>query len=67
MLSLQIELGEMQRVLASKERSVDSLRDTLAATKRSFEARLAQAEGTAALREAEVSSGACGGLGVVWS
>ncbi len=53
-LAVQMELAELQRLLQAKERSIDSLRDTLATTKRTFEARLAQAESSLSLKEAEV-------------
>ena len=50
----QVELSEAQRMLGAKERSIDSLRDTLATTKRTYESRLAQVEGQLSLKEAEV-------------
>jgi hypothetical protein len=50
----EVELGEMQRLLQAKEKAIESLRDTLATTKRTYESRLSQAEGDASLRDAEV-------------
>ena len=38
----------------AKERSIESLRDTLATTKRSYEGRIAQVEAALTLRSAEV-------------
>ena len=38
----------------AKERSIESLRDTLATTKRTYEGRLSQAEAALAVRDAEV-------------
>ena len=38
----------------AKERSIESLRDTLATTKRSYEGRIAQAESALTLQSAEV-------------
>ena len=40
--------------LQAKERSIESLRDTLATTKRTYEGRLSQAEAALAVRDAEV-------------
>lgn len=41
----------------AKERSIESLRDTLATTKRTYEGRLSQAEAALAVRDAEVGPG----------
>lgn len=49
-----VEMGELRRVIAAKEKSIDSLRETLAATKRTLEVRLQQAETTLSARDAEV-------------
>jgi hypothetical protein len=50
----ELEILELQRVIGAKERSVDSLRDTLATTKRTYESKLSQAESALALKDAEV-------------
>jgi hypothetical protein len=50
----ETELSEAQRLLAAKERSIDSLRDTLSTTKRALESRLSQAESALATAEAQV-------------
>ncbi|CAD7700220.1 unnamed protein product [Ostreobium quekettii] len=49
-----LEVQELRRVVSSKEKSIDGLRETLAATKRSLEARLLAMETTVAARDAEV-------------
>lgn len=51
----ELELSEMSRVVAAKERSIDSLRDTLSTTKRTYDSRLSQAESAIALKDVEVS------------
>lgn len=51
----ELEILELQRVIGAKERSVDSLRDTLATTKRTYESKLSQAESALGLKDAEVS------------
>jgi hypothetical protein len=51
----ELELSELQRVLQAKERSIDSLRDTLSTTKRTYETRLSQTESALSIREAEVN------------
>ena len=43
-------------MIAAKERSIESLRDTLATTKRTYESRVAQAESAAQLKDAEVGN-----------
>ena len=43
--------------MQAKERSIESLRDTLATTKRTYEGRLSQAEAALAVRDAEVGLG----------
>ena len=48
-------------MITAKERSIDSLRDTLATTKRTYDTRLAQAESALSLKEAEVGGGGGGG------
>jgi len=48
------EVLELRKVLAAKERSIDSLRETLSTTKRNLETRSIQAETTLAAREADV-------------
>ena len=50
----ELELSELQRVMQAKERSIDSLRDTLSTTKRTYETRLSQTESALSIREAEV-------------
>lgn len=50
-----LEVGELQRSLAAKEREADGLRGSLAAAKRSYEQRLQQLEGQLAARDAELS------------
>ncbi|GFH31082.1 uncharacterized protein HaLaN_30050 [Haematococcus lacustris] len=50
----ETELAETQRLLAAKETSVDSLRDTLATTKRSYEARLMQLESQLSMQESQI-------------
>lgn len=50
----ELENLELQRVIGAKERSIDSLRDTLATTKRTYESKLSQAESALALKDAEV-------------
>jgi hypothetical protein len=49
------ELLELRKMVAAKERSIDSLRDTLSSTKRSLEARAAAAEGALASREQDLA------------
>lgn len=51
-----IELQELRRVLNAKDKSIDSLRETLSAAKRTYEGRLGQAEATISQRELEISS-----------
>ena len=55
----ELEILELQRVIAAKERSIDSLRDTLATTKRTYESRLSQAESASALKDVEVRNLGC--------
>ncbi|PNH02863.1 hypothetical protein TSOC_011125 [Tetrabaena socialis] len=50
----ELETLELQRVIGAKERSIDSLRDTLATTKRTYESKLAQSESALALKDTEV-------------
>eukprot|EP00854_Cymbomonas_tetramitiformis_P016970 gene16970-20164_t len=50
----EIEVQELRKILAAKERSIDSLRETLTTTKRNLENRAMQAESTLATRETEV-------------
>ncbi|GIL68191.1 hypothetical protein Vafri_21466 [Volvox africanus] len=52
----ELEILELQRVIGAKERSVDSLRDTLATTKRTYESKLSQAESGLALKDAEIKA-----------
>ncbi|KAG2487772.1 hypothetical protein HYH03_013617 [Edaphochlamys debaryana] len=52
----ELELLELQRVISAKERSVDSLRDTLATTKRTYESKLSQAESALALKDTEIKA-----------
>ena len=52
----ELELSELQRVMQAKERSIDSLRDTLSTTKRTYETRLSQTESALSIREAEVGT-----------
>lgn len=54
-----LEVGELQRSLAAKEREADGLRGSLAAAKRSYEQRLQQLEGQLAARDAEVRGRGC--------
>lgn len=54
-----VELGELRRVIAAKEKSIDSLRETLTVTKRTLEARLQQTESTLSARDAEVGLVRC--------
>jgi predicted nucleic acid-binding Zn-ribbon protein len=51
--SKEIELQEQARLMNAKEKSIDSLRDTLATTKRTYESRLSNAESALSLKEAE--------------
>jgi hypothetical protein len=59
----QLEVGELQRSLAAKEREAGGLRGSLAAAKRSYEQRLEHMEGQLAARDAEVRrwEGGCSG------
>lgn len=50
----EAEVAELRRILAAKERAVDSLRETLASTRRALEARAGQAEAALAARDTEV-------------
>jgi maltodextrin utilization protein YvdJ len=50
----QLEVGELQRSLAAKEREADSLRGSLAAAKRGYEQRHEHMEAQLAARNAEV-------------
>eukprot|EP00198_Chlamydomonas_reinhardtii_P009078 XP_001698415.1 basal body protein [Chlamydomonas reinhardtii] len=52
----ELENLELQRVIGAKERSIDSLRDTLATTKRTYESKLSQAESALALKDAEIKA-----------
>ncbi|MEW5318205.1 MAG: hypothetical protein WDW38_009445 [Sanguina aurantia] len=52
----ELELSEMSRVVAAKERSIDSLRDTLSTTKRTYDSRLSQAGSAAALKDVEIKA-----------
>ncbi len=52
----ELELLELQRVIGAKDRSLDSLRDTLATTKRTYESKLAQSDSALALKDAEVGN-----------
>ncbi|GFR52623.1 hypothetical protein Agub_g15211 [Astrephomene gubernaculifera] len=52
----ELEILELQRVIGAKERSVDSLRDTLGTTKRTYESKLSQAESALALKDAEIKA-----------
>ena len=54
-LVLGQELLELRKMMAAKERSIDSLRDTLSSTKRSLEARATAAEGALASREQDLA------------
>lgn len=49
-----LELNELQRIIAAKERSLDSLRETIATTKRTYENKLSQVEAALAMRDGEV-------------
>lgn len=46
---------EAQRVIHAKEQSIDSMRDTLAATKRNYEAKISALEQALAARDAAVA------------
>jgi hypothetical protein len=48
------EIQELRRVIASKERGIDSLRETLSCTKRSLETRVRQLEDALRNREHQV-------------
>jgi hypothetical protein len=50
----QLEVGELQRSLAAREREADGLRGSLAAAKRGYEQRLEHMESQMAARDAEV-------------
>lgn len=50
----EIEVQELRKILAAKERSIDSLRETLTTTKRNLESRAMQAESTLVTRDSEV-------------
>ncbi|GLC36430.1 hypothetical protein PLESTB_000147100 [Pleodorina starrii] len=52
----ELEILELQRVIGAKERSVDSLRDTLATTKRTYESKLSQTESALTLKDAEIKA-----------
>uniref|UniRef100_A0A7R9YSB7 Uncharacterized protein n=1 Tax=Chlamydomonas euryale TaxID=1486919 RepID=A0A7R9YSB7_9CHLO len=54
--SKEAELREMQRLMQDKERAVSSLRDTLATTKRTYEGRVSQLEGSLAMKDADISA-----------
>jgi hypothetical protein len=56
----QLEVGELQRSLAAKEREADGLRGSLAAAKRGYEQRLEHMESQLAARDAEVRAHAQG-------
>ena len=48
------ELAELRKILESKERALDSLRETLSATRRTLEGRINQAEEALGTRDAEL-------------
>ena len=48
------ELGELRKILEAKERAIDSLRETLSATRRTLEGRIGQAEEALGVRDAEL-------------
>lgn len=50
----ELEVEELQRVVAAKEWDADALRQTLSTTKRSYEQRLSQLEAQLSSRDAEV-------------
>jgi chromosome segregation ATPase len=49
-----IRLGELRKILEAKERAIDSLRETLSATRRTLEGRIGQAEEALGVRDAEL-------------
>jgi hypothetical protein len=51
----ELEVEDLKKMVAAKERSIDSLRDTLSSTKRSLEARAMAAEGALASREHDLA------------
>lgn len=48
------ELGELRKILEAKERAIDSLRETLSATRRTLEGRISRAEEALGVRDAEL-------------
>lgn len=49
-----MEIHELQRVVVAKERALDGLREQLASTKRSYEARLQEVESALNHKDTEV-------------
>lgn len=49
-----LELSELRKVVAEKEQAIDELRETLACTKRSFEARVRQLQDAVHCRDSQV-------------
>lgn len=55
----ELEIAELQRVVADRESSADELRSTLVATKRGYEQRVTQLESLLSSRDAEVCCWYC--------
>ncbi|GAX73654.1 hypothetical protein CEUSTIGMA_g1105.t1 [Chlamydomonas eustigma] len=52
----ELELQEQQRLIQGKDRAIESLRETLSATKRTYEGLLSQAEVALSVKEAEAAA-----------
>lgn len=51
-----LEIYELQRVLTTKDKSIESLRDALTNTKKTYETKLAQSEAALALKDVELKA-----------